>query len=72
VVFFDDLLIPNPGYLIITTSKAPEHGGLLAGALMDHQIIGDLSKMWLWRDRCFDSIQRKHLLAKGERIEPDL
>jgi hypothetical protein len=43
-VFIDDLLILNPeaGYLIIKTSKAPEHGGLLAGALMDHQIMGDL------------------------------
>jgi alpha-L-fucosidase 2 len=32
------------GYLISTPSNSPEHGGLVAGPTMDHQIIRDLFK----------------------------
>ena len=35
---------PNTGYLISTPSNSPEHGGLVAGPTMDHQIIRDLFK----------------------------
>ncbi len=39
--FFVDFLVKDPktGYLISTPSNSPEHGGLVAGPAMDHQII---------------------------------
>ena len=39
--FFVDFLVEDPrtGYLISTPSNSPEHGGLVAGPAMDHQII---------------------------------
>ena len=42
--FFVHFLIPDPrtGRLISTPSASPEHGGLVAGPTMDHQIIRDL------------------------------
>ncbi|HEY4324842.1 MAG TPA: glycoside hydrolase family 95 protein [Mucilaginibacter sp.] len=44
--FFVHFLIKDPetGYLISTPSNSPEHGGLVAGPAMDHQIIRDLYK----------------------------
>ncbi|QEM08868.1 glycoside hydrolase family 95 protein [Mucilaginibacter rubeus] len=44
--FFVHFLVKNPktGYLISTPSNSPEHGGLVAGPTMDHQIIRDLLK----------------------------
>lgn len=44
--FFVHFLIRDPktGYLISTPSNSPEHGGLVAGPTMDHQIIRDLFK----------------------------
>ncbi|MBN8822675.1 MULTISPECIES: hypothetical protein [unclassified Spirosoma] len=35
---------PKTGWLISTPSNSPEHGGLLAGPTMAHQIIRDLFK----------------------------
>ncbi len=35
---------PKTGYLVSTPSNSPEHGGLVAGPTMDHQIIRDLFK----------------------------
>ena len=45
-VFFTQFLIPDPktGFLISTPSNSPEHGGLVAGPTMDHQIIRELFK----------------------------
>ena len=42
--FFVHFLVKDPvtGMLISTPSNSPEHGGLVAGATMDHQIIRDL------------------------------
>ena len=42
--FFTHFLIRDPrsGQLISTPSASPEHGGLVAGPTMDHQIIRDL------------------------------
>jgi alpha-L-fucosidase 2 len=39
--FFADFLVKDPktGWLISTPSNSPEHGGLVAGPTMDHQII---------------------------------
>jgi alpha-L-fucosidase 2 len=44
--FFVHNLVKDPktGYLISTPSNSPEHGGLVAGPTMDHQIIRDLFK----------------------------
>lgn len=44
--FFVHFLVKDPktGYLISTPSNSPEHGGLVAGPAMDHQIIRDLFK----------------------------
>lgn len=44
--FFVHFLVKDPetGYLISTPSNSPEHGGLVAGPTMDHQIIRDLYK----------------------------
>jgi len=45
-LFFVDFLIEDPRsekkWLISTPSNSPEHGGLVAGPTMDHQIIRDL------------------------------
>src|SRR5690606_11336468 len=35
---------PTTGWLISTPSNAPEHGGLVAGPTMDHQMIRSLFK----------------------------
>ncbi len=42
--FFVSYLVKDPvtGWLISTPSNSPEHGGLVAGPTMDHQIIRDL------------------------------
>ncbi|WP_338875327.1 glycoside hydrolase family 95 protein [Spirosoma sp. SC4-14] len=44
--FFVDFLVNDPktGWLISTPSNSPEHGGLVAGPTMDHQLIRDLFK----------------------------
>ncbi len=43
-LFFVDFLVKDPktGWLISTPSNSPEHGGLVAGPTMDHQIIRGL------------------------------
>jgi alpha-L-fucosidase 2 len=73
VVFFDGLLIPKPGYLIITTSKAPEQGGLVAGASIYHQIIREMFRnvAEAGQGLTIDTALSKHLLAKVEGIEPN-
>lgn len=42
--FFNAFLIKDPktGYLISAPSNSPEHGGLVAGPTMDHQLIRNL------------------------------
>ncbi|MEN0052802.1 MAG: glycoside hydrolase family 95 protein [Mucilaginibacter sp.] len=44
--FFVHFLVKDPkiGYLISAPSNSPEHGGLVAGPTMDHQIIRELFK----------------------------
>lgn len=44
--FFEKFLVKDPktGYLISTPSNSPEHGGLVAGPTMDHQIVRELFK----------------------------
>ena len=45
-MFYNTFLIKDPktGWLISTPSNSPEHGGLVAGPAMDHQVIRDLFK----------------------------
>lgn len=45
-MFFNSFLIKDPktGWLISSPSNSPEHGGLVAGPAMDHQIIRDVFK----------------------------
>lgn len=44
--FYTHFLIKDPvtGYLISAPSNSPEHGGMVAGPAMDHQLIRDLFK----------------------------
>jgi alpha-L-fucosidase 2 len=43
-LFFNSFLVKDPatGFLISSPSNSPEHGGLVAGPTMDHQIIRNL------------------------------
>ncbi len=74
-MFFNTFLVSDPktGWLISTPSNSPEHGGLVAGPTMDHQIIRDLFKNViaaadiLKTDKAF----RDTLAAKYKRIAPN-
>ncbi len=72
-VFFEDLLIPNPEYLISGPSNGLEQGGLVVGATMDDQIIRDLfgNVAEAGQALTLDIALGKHLLAKAECIEPN-
>jgi len=73
--FFNGFLITDPktGYLISTPSNSPEHGGLVAGPTMDHQIIRDLFKNCISASTVLntDAAFRKTLQQKYPRIAPD-
>ena len=62
--FFVKFLIPDPkhGWLISTPSASPEHGGLVAGPTMDHQIIRDLFK------NCIDAAGILHTDAADAKV----
>ena len=73
--FFVDFLVKDPktGYLISTPSNSPEHGGLVAGPTMDHQIIRSLFKIVI---ECADILDTDHEFAsvlkdKLAQIAPD-
>jgi alpha-L-fucosidase 2 len=75
--FFNCFLSTDPrtGYLISTPSNSPEHGGLVAGPTMDHQIIRDLFKNCisaasvLDTDRSFaDTLKEKYARIAPNRI----
>ncbi|WP_460671777.1 glycoside hydrolase family 95 protein [Larkinella ripae] len=57
--FFVDFLVSDPktGWLISSPSNSPEHGGLVAGPAMDHQLIRDLFN---------------HCVAASEVLETDM
>lgn len=73
--FFMHFLVKDPktGYLISSPSNSPEHGGLVAGPAMDHQIIRDLFKnciaasVLLGIDKAFADT----LNAKYDQIAPN-
>lgn len=73
--FFAHFLVRDPrtGYLISTPSASPEHGGLVAGPTMDHQIIRDLFKNCIAAARLLhiDTTFCRVLEEKRARIAPD-
>ncbi|WP_183558993.1 glycosyl hydrolase family 95 catalytic domain-containing protein [Mucilaginibacter sp. SP1R1] len=75
--FFVHFLVKDPktGYLISAPSNSPEHGGLVAGPTMDHQIIRDLFKNCiavsdlLGVDKAFaDTLRLKYNLIAPNKI----
>ncbi|MGZ3755078.1 MAG: glycosyl hydrolase family 95 catalytic domain-containing protein [Mucilaginibacter sp.] len=73
--FFVHTLVKDPktGYLISTPSNSPEHGGLVAGPTMDHQIIRDLFKNCISAAKVLGIDQQfsKLLQAKYSQIAPN-
>ncbi len=74
-VFFLDFLVDDPGtgWLISTPSNSPEHGGLVAGPTMDHQIIRDLFANTIEASEILgvDEELRRTLIAKRAKIAPN-
>jgi alpha-L-fucosidase 2 len=74
--FFVDFLAEDPdsGYLVSTPSNSPEHGGLVAGPTMDHQIIRSLFTNTIKAAEILgaDDEFRQTLLAKMDRIAPNM
>lgn len=64
---------PKPGYLISTPSNSPEHGGLVAGPTMDHQIIRDVFKNFISASEILntDPTLRNTVKTKYARIAPN-
>lgn len=61
------------GYLISTPSNSPEHGGLVAGPTMDHQIIRDVFKNFVSASEILkaDPALRNTVKAKSAQIAPN-
>lgn len=74
-VFYSEFLVKDPksGYLISTPSNSPEHGGLVAGPTMDHQIIRDLFKNYLAASKVLgvDADFRKKVQEQYAEIAPN-
>ena len=73
--FFVDFMEKDPrsGRLISTPSNSPEHGGLVAGPTMDHQIIRDLYKNCISATRVLGLYPEfsQELREKYAQIAPD-
>jgi alpha-L-fucosidase 2 len=73
--FFVTFLIKDPktGWLISTPSNSPEHGGLVAGPTMDHQIIRGLFKNCIAASQVLktDEAFAKTLQEKYKQIAPN-
>ncbi|HKJ41008.1 MAG TPA: glycoside hydrolase N-terminal domain-containing protein [Sunxiuqinia sp.] len=73
--FFVDFLVKDPktGYLISAPSNSPEHGGLVAGPAMDHQIIRSLFKIVLKCSQILNTDQDFAAVVKSklDNIAPD-
>ncbi len=74
-LFFVDFLVKDPvsGYLISTPSNSPEHGGLVAGPAMDHQLIRELFKNTIAAGQVLkkDRRLRKLLQETYRQLAPD-
>ncbi|GGF11663.1 glycoside hydrolase family 95 protein [Hymenobacter cavernae] len=73
--FFVNFLVKDPktGWLISTPSNSPEHGGLVAGPTMDHQIIRELFKNCSAAAQVLgtDADFRKTLAEKASQLAPN-
>lgn len=73
--FYNSFLIKDPksGWLISTPSNSPEHGGLVAGPTMDHQIIRDLFKNVITASKVLNADKnfRDTLTKKYSQIAPN-
>jgi len=74
--FFVDFLIKDPagtGWLISDPSNSPEHGGLVAGPTMDHEIIRDLFSNCMTAEKILgvDAAFSDVLSKKYKEIAPD-
>jgi alpha-L-fucosidase 2 len=73
--FFLDFLVKDPktGWLISTPSNSPEHGGLVAGPTMDHQIIRELFRNCIAASQVLETDEafRKQLQEKVGLIAPN-
>lgn len=73
--FYRHFLIKDPkiGYLISVPSNSPEHGGLVAGPTMDHQLIRDLFSNCIKAARILDvdTAFRNDLADKYNKIAPN-
>jgi alpha-L-fucosidase 2 len=74
--FFVNFLVKDPktGYLISAPSNSPEHGGLVAGPAMDHQIIRELFKNTIAAAKILgiDAAFSQTLQEKYSRIAPNM
>lgn len=74
-LFFNSFLVKDPvtGYLISAPSNSPEHGGLVVGPTMDHQIIRALFKNVIEASEILntDESLRKTLAEKYIQIAPN-
>lgn len=74
-LFFVDFLTEDPrtGWLISTPSNSPEHGGLVAGPTMDHQIIRSLFEATIQAARILKTDEEfaAQLARLKERIAPN-
>ena len=74
-MFFNSFLVKDPktGWLISTPSNSPEHGGLVAGPTMDHQIIRDVFKNVIEASEILntDKTLRDTLKDKYSKIAPN-
>lgn len=73
--FYADFLVKDPrtGWLISSPSNSPEHGGLVAGPTMDHQIIRELFKTTSAAAQILavDADFQKELAEKARQLAPN-
>lgn len=73
--FYANFLVKDPrtGWLISTPSNSPEHGGLVAGPTMDHQIIRELFKTAAAAAKVLgvDAELQKELTTKAGQLAPN-
>ncbi|WP_230687608.1 glycoside hydrolase family 95 protein [Hymenobacter ruricola] len=73
--FYASFLVKDPrtGWLISTPSNSPEHGGLVAGPTMDHQIIRELFKTTAEAAKVLgvDADLQLEWIAKASQLAPN-
>ncbi|WP_201983918.1 glycoside hydrolase family 95 protein [Hymenobacter rubidus] len=73
--FYAAFLVKDPrtGWLISTPSNSPEHGGLVAGPTMDHQIIRELFKTTSAAAKSLgvDTELQQELATKAAQLAPN-